>query len=77
MLCLSLWLRVWQGTLMRHSDFAKNATWLRAHRTTYVGTWVALFDGQLVDYDRSRLALHRRLEAADKLVKGTLFVKLE
>ena len=58
------------------SDFSRNADWLREHREAYTGNWVALLDGQLVDYDKSRLALHRRLEAAGKLTKGTLFTKV-
>jgi hypothetical protein len=39
--------------------------------------WVALYEGALVGHDRSRIALHRRLEAAGKLVKGTLFTKVD
>ncbi len=58
------------------SDFKGNAEWLRRNRSSFAGMWVALAAGQLVDHDKSRLALHRRLEAAGKLVKGTLFTKV-
>lgn len=59
------------------SDFSRNAEWIRKNRESFVGIWVALVDGQLVDHDKSRLALHRRLETTGKLVKGTLFTKVD
>jgi hypothetical protein len=60
-----------------HSDFNQNASWLKQHRDSFVGEWVALANGELVDHDKSRLALHRRLEAAGKLARGTLFTKVD
>ncbi len=59
------------------SDFGRNADWIRRHRATFVGKWVALIEGQLVDHDESRVALHRRLEATQRLVRGMLFAKVD
>lgn len=55
----------------------RNVEWIRGNWKSFVGEWVVLVDGQLVDHDKSRLALHRRLETIGKLVKGTLFIKVE
>lgn len=59
------------------SDFSKNAEWLRKHRASFTGHWVALHDGRLIGHDISRVALHRRLQSAGKMVKGTLFTKVD
>lgn len=59
------------------ADFSQNAEWLRRNRASFTGMWVALYEGRLVDHDASRLALHRRLQAAGKLTKGTLFTKVD
>lgn len=58
------------------ADFARNAAWLREHSRAYVGKWVALANGGLVDHDTSRLALHRRLDSAGRLVSVTLIAKV-
>jgi hypothetical protein len=65
------------ATRAEPSDFNRNASWLKQHRSSFFGEWVALSNGELVDHDKSRLALHRRLEAAGKLRKGTLFTKVD
>lgn len=57
-------------------NFRLNAEWLRSHRSSFLGKWVALAAGQLIDHDPSRLSLHQRLELAGKLVKGTLITKV-
>lgn len=59
------------------SDFKRNADWLRRNRTSFRGAWVAVYNGQLVDHDKSRLALHHRLEGSGRLVQGTLFAKVD
>jgi hypothetical protein len=50
-------------------------SWLRQHAGEYVGKWVALRDGVLLDADESRVALHRRLER-DGNLEGVLFARL-
>lgn len=42
-------------------DLPENMAWLRRHRDEYRGEWVALSDGMLVDHDRSRAVLAKRL----------------
>lgn len=63
--------------LLPAEDFTRNAEWLRKNRDAYEGKWIALFDGELVDQDSSRLALHKRLMAAGRLCRGTLFTKVD
>jgi hypothetical protein len=57
------------------SSMARDNAWLRANARDYAGQWVALRDGVLVDADRSRMALHRRLEQAGAL-DGVAFAHL-
>lgn len=49
--------------------------WLAEHTEEYAGHWVALRKGQLVGADPDRVALHRRLEAADDL-EDTVWIRL-
>jgi hypothetical protein len=58
-------------------DFQENAEWLDANRGSYVGQWVALRGGRLIGHDASRLTLHRQLDRAGALTRGTLFIKVE
>lgn len=44
-------------------DMSLNHAWLTKHQAEHVGAWVALHDGELVDSDRSFLALQKRLRA--------------
>jgi hypothetical protein len=47
-------------------DLGKVQAWLDTKRVPFIGKWVALLDGDLVDSDASRVALHRRLEQAPR-----------
>lgn len=42
-------------------DFDANSAWLRKHRGDYQGKWVALRDGNLMDFDSSFKVLRNRL----------------
>lgn len=59
------------------SEFLRNMDWIRDEGKAFVGEWVALRSGQLIDHDKSRLALHRRLETAGLLDRTLLFAKVE
>lgn len=56
--------------------FARNLAWLRLHRDEHVGKWVALYNGELVDSDASRVALQKRLGEHPNL-EDTLFVQVD
>lgn len=49
--------------------------WLREHKHEYRGRWVALRGGALLGADKSRVALHRRLEQSGELT-GAAFARL-
>jgi hypothetical protein len=47
----------------KREDMTLNRAWLTRHQAEHVDAWVALHDGELVDSDRSLLALQKRLRA--------------
>lgn len=53
-------------------DFHVNMEWARAHRAEFVGQWLALRDGGLLDHDADFGGLTRRLRVAGH--EGVLLV---
>lgn len=68
--------RVTTGPATGQGDFDENVRWLRANMDRFRGSWVALANGALLGSNASRLALHRKLEAEEKLTSA-LFVKVD
>ena len=56
-------------------DFHVNMAWLRENRESYMGKWVALRDGKLIDCDVSRKAMTERL-LTNEDIRSMLFVKV-
>lgn len=59
------------------NDFGKNMVWLRQNRDRYVGYWVALRNGNLVNYAVSRIVLQEIITYHTTLSNdGCLFIKV-
>jgi len=57
-------------------DAAYSFEWIRRNREQYTGQWVALIGGTLVDHDRSRRELQKRINSHTDLC-DVLVVKLD
>jgi hypothetical protein len=59
-----------------HSDFGADYVWLRANREAFLGRWVALRDGHLIDTDvRLRPLVDRLTERG--AIEGTFVVQVD
>lgn len=58
----------------QNSDY--NFRWLKANKHKYLGQWIAIKNGMLIDSDSDRVVLHRRLKAQNQLA-GLLFIHVE
>lgn len=67
--------KVWASERATGRDLRPDAEWLRKHAREYRAQWVAIRHGSLLDADRSRVALHRRLKSLGHLA-GALFVRI-
>ncbi len=55
---------------MKGSSLLRNMRWYKTYGHLSLGEWVALKDGQLIDHDPNRIALHARIN--DRLHGGLL-----
>ena len=58
------------------NNLADNIRWLQNHSSEFPNKWVALFDGELVDSDESRIQLQERLKV-NPSIKSILITRIE
>jgi hypothetical protein len=68
--------RVTTSPRTAHSDFGADYAWLRANREAFLGLWVALRDGRLLDSDVRLRPLVERLTARGELA-GAFVVQVD
>ena len=68
--------RVTVSPRTEHSDFGADYAWLRDNRDAFVGRWVALHDGQLLDTDVGLRPLVDRLTARG-VIEGAFVVQVD